>query len=482
MLIHRAVAPFSAVLTHLVLDHADGQSEQAVAAMDWLARNAAGVRRIHCHAEFRASGCVSLVSCLPGLEDVRLCLAGRTADDLGSLLEALAGCPRLKALDLSMECYDHSSMDSFDTLSEVYSETGGEDEDLDPPFPDAAAFLASLAKLSSLTKLALAMDNAEPYTLTDVVTALVSLTCLAELCIDIPHPPADVPAALGQLKGLRSLEMRGLGPCVLEVGCLELPNLRSLHFYECGFEGAEVLPGATALQCLAHFEFTGSRGPRFFDPGLVRLPLQRIVMTHRHECGEHLRDPPRLLRLPADMGVLRSSLLHLNISGLRLPRFPPAVTQLAALECLDVSWNLFAKLPAGITALSRLTELRLGRVMCSLDPLQLEETRPLDVRALGDLSGFPALRELTLDFCEAKLCPSLLGAVRHTSLASLCFRSAHPAPECLLVVLQLSQELRHLGRGGVVRVKNIAGTPALQFAQGWAPCMKFVAALEAGGL
>ena len=34
------------------------------------------------------------------------------------------------------------------------------------------------------------------------------------------------------------------------------------------------------------------------------------------------------------------------------------------------------------------------------------------------------------------------GAVRHRGLASMSFHFAHPAPECMPMVLQLSQELR----------------------------------------
>ena len=76
------------------------------------------------------------------------------------------------------------------------------------------------------------------------------------------------------------------------------------------------------------------------------------------------------------------------------------------------------------------------------------------MRALGDLSGFPALRELTLKHCEIVLCPSLLGAVQHASLTRMSFHYAHPAPECEEMVLQLSQELGRLGRGSVVRFKK----------------------------
>ena len=95
----------------------------------------------------------------------------------------------------------------------------------------------------------------------------------------------------------------------------------------------------------------------------------------------------------------------LDFRGLELTQFPHALTQLTALECLVASKNDFAEVPAAITALSGLTVLRLGRLVPPGDLLQLHETRPLDARALGDLSGFPALRELSFECCEVMLAP-----------------------------------------------------------------------------
>ena len=113
----------------------------ACAARRWLARNAAGVNLIYTDAAAKASACTSLVSCLPALEDVMLCLIGPLfRDDLACLLEALAGCPRLRALTLFSEDAKHVGHT--------------EDEDLHWPFPDAAAF----AKLRSLTQLELAVE------------------------------------------------------------------------------------------------------------------------------------------------------------------------------------------------------------------------------------------------------------------------------------------------------------------------------------
>ena len=382
--------------------------------------------------------------CLPALVDVAVYPDGRMdPSDPGRLLDALAACPRLRALSLSV---GHP----------YFRNSFGEIGDVDWPFADASAF----AKLRSLTKLALSSKWKVPETLSDVVGALASFTGLAELSVDFPQPFV-VPDSLVQLKGLRSLELRNMSPCVLQAGCLELPKLLSLNLRCCNFEETEVLlSGVTALQCLTCIEFSSKEGPCIFDPRLVQLPLQRIVMSQDPPFAQVYSSAPlRLLGLPADMGALCSTLLHLDISGLRLAQFPVALSQLVALKCLDASRNDFTELPAGITALSGLTEVTLGRGYAPVNPGgQLHGVRALSAVAMGDLSGFPALRKLTFAWCEVWLCMSLLGgAVRHTSLESICFLSAYPSQECAPMVLQLRQELRRLRRGSILKLINIGG-------------------------
>ena len=438
---------------------AEGQSGPAAlagcSARRWLARNAAGVKLIERNELFAAaSACTSLVSCLPALEDVELRLPGPTLspDDLGCLLEALAWCPRLRALSLVMD----------DDLEHCVMYDGYEEGDT--RFPGAPAF----AQLTNLTKLELAFGEEPgemyeyPWTarnLRDVVTALVPLTALAELAIDFPAwGQGRVPAALAQLMGLRALKLCCLDSAVLEAGCLDLPNLASLEFQWCMFYADKVLPSATALQSLTRLNFIGcSEGP----PWAAAMP-----------------------RLPTDMGALSTSLKYFCFSNITL--FPWALTQLVALEHLDASGSGFMELPAAILALSRLTELALGRAYDCNDPFQLRTKRPLDVRALGNLSGLPALCRLTLDCCEVMLCESVLGVARHASLASLCFSAAHPAPECAPVVLQLSQALRLLGRGSVLKLvdmkRELYGPEAAAVhAQGQTPFAKFKAAMQARG-
>ena len=434
----------------------------ACSAKRWLARYAAGVTRINSQHDSTVSASMRLVSCLPALKHVeQLNLPNYLImDNLNCLLEALAWCPRLEELCLSM-----------------FEEDGG----VPRPFPDAPAF----AKLRSLRRLQLAFGDADPYILAGVAGALAPLTGLEELSIGL-FRRAVLPAALGKLTQLHELHFAGLNPCSLEAGCLDLPSLQSLVFHSCNLGDAELLPGVTALQSLTYLQFIGGQGPRFLDPQLERLPqLQVLMLETSKPCHGGAR--LGLATLPADMGSLTLSLRHLSISGHGLTRFPLALTQLVALECLNACGNEFAELPAGITALSRLTELKLGRIMSHDDPVQLQTKRPLDVRALGDLSAFPALCALGFSNCEVLLCESLLGVTRHASLTSLTFHNAHPAPECTLVVLQLGQVLRRLRRGSMLRLCNDFGLATGRVIQALAgeeqlsPFKKFKAALEACG-
>ena len=229
---------------------ADGESEPAVlaasSARSWLARNAAGIKRINCNPLVAAASvCMSLVFCLPALEHVEFRLPETLhADDLGCLLEALACLPRLSALELVLMG----------------------DEDAPGRFPDASAF----QELQGLTKLALAFGCDGPRRgLSDILKALAPLTGLAELEVHFSEA-AVVPAALAQLKRLQALVFSCISFTVFEAGCLDLPNLTSLEFRCCQFQGVEVLPGMSALQNLTCIEFTDCRegGPPFLTTSL----------------------------------------------------------------------------------------------------------------------------------------------------------------------------------------------------------------------
>ena len=405
---------------------ADGRTGPAVlaacAARCWVARSAAGIKLARNRIVAAAPACTSLVACLPALEDAKLFLCAPVIRaDLGCLLEALAWCPRLRALDLYFYPYYH--------MHEVSGH-----EDMHWPFPAPA-----LARLSGLVSLALQLGDS-PYALADVVGALGSMMGLTALHLGAAQE-AVLPASLGQLKALRSLGFSRLIECVLEAGCFDLPKLQSLEFSDCEVPDAAVLPGIGALQSLTRVAFQ-SLGPLVFDAQLAQLPRLQCLTLSQKEQSHHHVEP---LRLPAVMGSLTSSLLHLDISGHAGGCMPPAMTKLVALQHLNCSESTYEQLPAGITALSRLTELVLGGVL-----LETHSLFCLDARALGDLSSFPALRRLTFDRCRVTLSPSIPGAARHTSLTSLRFDWACPARESEPAVLQLGQELERLGRGRVL--------------------------------
>ena len=308
---------------------ADGQSGRAVqaacAAKRWLARNAASVSHIRSGSNYSASACMSLVFCLPALEHVSLCVEVFKLDDLGRLVEVLAWCPRMCVLELAI-------LDGGDDRPQIFCST-------------------AFAKLRSLRSLTLCFnDDAEAhYVLADVVNALVALTGLEELTIDLSQP-ARVPAALGQLKSLKELQLFGMTPCVLEAGCLDLPTLERLQTVCCDIEDAGGLAGVANLQSLTHIVFKFGRGPPFVAQLLQSACLQCAVFN--------MRDPYPgsstlgLARLPSDMALQCMALLRLSFCGHGYTQFPLALTQLVALQCLHASKNEFTELPAGITALS----------------------------------------------------------------------------------------------------------------------------------
>lgn len=259
-----------------------------------------------------ASSLVSLVSCLPALERCQSVLdKSLYSDNLCCLLEALAWCPSLTMLALLM-------FEKVDVPLQL--------------FPDALKF----AKLRNLTRLVLCFGNIKlnHNILAGVVGALAPLKGLAELNIGVYTAFCSpkyivVPAALGQLKALRALSLGDFAPCDLEAGCLGLPKLERLVFQGCDVRGAKVLPGAAALQRLTNIEFSGGKGPHFFDHQLVHLPLQRMVFQSCYP-GWDARGGP-LPRLPADMGSLSSTLLHIDFTGHGFKQFPLGITQLTAL-------------------------------------------------------------------------------------------------------------------------------------------------------
>ena len=305
---------------------ADGQSGSAVlaacTARRWLAHNAAGVKYLDVGGDTGSSlHKPGRLPAGPGAIKLRL---DAPLMDLGSLLEALAWCPRLMSLDIiMMDCMDEDEW-LVDAPNKYF-----------PVLACAPAF----AKLRSLTKLALSFGNfgADPDTLSVLVDALVPLTGLAELHFH-SSGPAVIPASLRELKGLRSLEFRALAPCVFEAGCLDLPTLQSLELDSCAIRNADMLLGITALQRTDMHHIQRQQG----TPGVCSACAPAAAAACSHS-GISIPSGAGsgLCRLPADMGSLCATLLHMDCSGQGLTQFPLALTQLRALNCLDAAHNDF---------------------------------------------------------------------------------------------------------------------------------------------
>ena len=79
------------------------------------------------------------------------------------------------------------------------------------------------------------------------------------------------------------------------------------------------------------------------------------------------------------------------------------------------------------------------------------------MRALSDLSAFPALSKLYVHDCEVTLPASMLGVTQHASLTKLKIDSASLTRESALMLGQLSQALERLGRGSVLDLPDHLG-------------------------
>jgi len=89
---------------------------------------------------------------------------------------------------------------------------------------------------------------------------------------------------------------------------------------------------------------------------------------------------------------------------------------------LDLSGSCFEQLPEGVSALTALEELRLGRHATG----DLEIGGSLDARALGSLDGFPKLRKLSFANCSVLFCSHFQAAAAHPRLERLELSASYP--------------------------------------------------------
>ena len=108
----------------------------------------------------------------------------------------------------------------------------------------------------------------------------------------------------------------------------------------------------------------------------------------------------------------------------------------------------FEQLPEGVSALTALEELRLGRHAAG----ELEIGGSLDARALGSLAGFPNLCELGFSCCVL-ICPSFQASAAHPRLKRLQLDTSYPAPgPSCMAFLGFVYDLLQQGRPGVLEL------------------------------
>ena len=201
--------------------------------------------------------------------------------------------------------------------------------------------MLAFAKLRSLTELALILQGIRlRVPCADVVDALVPLTGLAELTLILE--PAVVPAALGQLKGLRSLEIRMLATLVSSRrDASTCPTCKAWNPRLCA--------RGCSMYCRASPLFRASRASVLRRPGTAVLCS---ACTAAYACSTgSLKYTGRVVwarlgrsRLPADMGALSYATTPYH-TGHSLTQFPLALTQLVALERLDAAETILQSCP-----------------------------------------------------------------------------------------------------------------------------------------
>ena len=305
-----------------------------------------------------------------------------------------------------------------------------------------------------------------------LVAGLAGLTRLRALRLAVHQVgmEAALPACVSCLAQLTSLTLKGFYGLRCAPGWARLPALARLSFEHCVFAGGgeDALPGMDALVALTCPDLSMEENcitipyPINQRPGLRALPTslwrlsQLCSVVHSPKCQD-LAGVPRselpVAGLPSSGAPCCASLRRLSLTGHNMPAFPPGILTASRLTHLNLSPGCFEQLPEGVSALTALEELRLGRHAAG----EMEIGGTLDARALGGLAGFPNLRSLTFDNCSVLLCPGFQAAAAHPCLEDLELITSYPAcgASCA-AVLAFATNLLQQGRPGVLGLLDSA--------------------------
>ncbi len=230
---------------------------------------------------------------------------------------------------------------------------------------------------------------------------------------------ATLPADVSRLTALTRLCLSGLRGLCCEPGWARMPELEFLRFGYCEFacDGEAALPGVDALGALTILELYLCSGLHVLPASLWRLTeLPYLAHWRGHD------DPPAG-GLPASAPCY-ASLLNLCLSEHQLRDWPAGILTMTSLTDLNLHGNCFEQLPEGVSVLTALQVLCLGRHSTGQD----EIGGALDVRALGSLAGFPHLRSLSFKRCSVLFCSDFQVAADHPRLEELELFTSFPVP------------------------------------------------------
>ena len=262
--------------------------------------------------------------------------------------------------------------------------------------------------------------------LTADLAALPRLRALT-LVIGTVRMEATLPASMSRLAQLTMLSLRGFDGLRCELGWARLPALECLDFCECVFacDGEDALPRMDTLVNLSSYHLWNCPSLRVLPASLWRLPQLRGLHHHTDKgvvTGAARSELP-VAGLPLSAPCF-ASMHGLSLSGHNLPAFPLGILSMACLVYLNLSHSCFEQLPEGVSVLTALEELRLGRHSAGA----VQVGGALDARALGGLAGLPNLRELGFANCSVLLCSSFQAAAAHPRLERVQLDTSHPAP------------------------------------------------------
>jgi hypothetical protein len=359
---------------------------------------------------------------------------------LAGAARAIARCSSLQQLNVHIQLYNRDQLPlalvrelaSVRTLEEVTLRFGDEfaDEADRPDWPGTFSLthlVAGLAGLPRLRALSLAVENV--------------------------GMGATLPVSVSRLARLTSLSLSGFHGLRCARGWARLPALAELWFDECVFacDGENALPGMDGLVALTRFNVWNCPSLRVLPASLWGLTQLRHLAHWGEYSGLGLmtHDALPVAFAPAGGAPCFASLTHLKLAWSRLQAFPTGALAATRLMHLDLRDCCFEQLPVGVSVLTGLEELCLGRHAAG----EMEIGGCLDAQALGSLAGFPSLRRLQFLTSSVLLCSSFQAAAVHPRLERLQLSASYPAPgPSFLAVMGFVTSLLQRGCPGVLEL------------------------------